>query len=51
MYTWQRPSIFMRDKPIISLERILHNDNNREDSIAKQKNLVMILERLGAKTN
>jgi hypothetical protein len=51
MYTWQRPSIFIRDTPIFSSERMLRKDYDRKGSAAKKKRLVMILKRLGAKTN
>jgi hypothetical protein len=37
MYTWQRPSIFIRDKPILSSERMLHKDYDRKGSVAKRK--------------
>jgi hypothetical protein len=51
MYTWQRPSIFIRDKPILSSERMLHKDYDCKGSVAKEKTLIMSLKRLGAKTN
>jgi hypothetical protein len=35
-YTWQRPSIFIRDKPIFSSERVLHKDNDRKGSVEKK---------------
>jgi hypothetical protein len=34
MYTWQRPSIFKRDTPIFSSERVLHKDYDRKGSVA-----------------
>jgi hypothetical protein len=33
-YTWQRPRIFIRDKPILSSERMLHKDYDRNGSVA-----------------
>jgi hypothetical protein len=36
-YTWQMPSIFIRDKPILSWERMLQKDYNRKGSVAKKK--------------
>jgi hypothetical protein len=52
MYTSQRPSIFMRDEPILSSERILHkNCCHRGLVVKKKKSLIMSLNRLGAKTN
>jgi hypothetical protein len=44
------PSIFVRDKPIFSSERMLHKDYYRRSSVEK-KNLVVGLEGLDAKTN
>jgi hypothetical protein len=35
-YTWQRPSIFIRDKPIFSSDRMLHKDYYRKGSVAKK---------------
>jgi hypothetical protein len=40
----------MRDKPILSSERMLHIDNYRKGSVAK-KNLFVSLTGLGAETN
>jgi hypothetical protein len=31
------PSIFIRDKPILSSERLLHKDYGRKSSVAKKK--------------
>jgi glucan phosphoethanolaminetransferase (alkaline phosphatase superfamily) len=45
----EKPSIFIRDKPTLSLERMLHKDYDRKGLVAK-KNLVVSLKRLGAKT-
>jgi hypothetical protein len=48
-YTWQKRSLFIRDKPIFSLERMLHKDYDRKCS---EKNLLVVsLKGLGAKTN
>jgi hypothetical protein len=44
------PSIFVRDKPIFSSERMLHKDYYRRSSVEK-KNLVVGLKGLDAKTN
>jgi hypothetical protein len=49
--TWQRPSIFITDTPILSSERMLHNDYDRKGLVVKKKSLVMILKGFGAKTN
>jgi hypothetical protein len=49
MYTWQRPSIFIRDKPIFSSERMLHKDYYRKSSVEK-KTLIVDLKGLYAKT-
>jgi hypothetical protein len=49
-YTWQRPSIFIRDKPIISSERMLHKDYDLKGWVAKE-NLWSNLKWLGAKMN
>jgi hypothetical protein len=46
----ERPSIFVRDKPIFSLERLLHKDYYRRSS-AEKKCLVVGLKGLDAKTN
>jgi hypothetical protein len=40
----------MRDKPILSSERMLRKDYDRRGSVAN-KNLFVILKGLGAKTN
>jgi hypothetical protein len=44
------PSIFMKDKPIFSSERMVHKDYYRRSS-AEKKNLVVGLKGLDAKTN
>jgi hypothetical protein len=45
----ERPSIFIRDKPIFSSERMLYKDYYRRNSV--EKTLVMGLKGLDAKTN
>jgi hypothetical protein len=53
----KRQSLFIRairDKPIISSERMLHKAYDHKGSVAKKKKkkpLVVILKELGAKTN
>jgi hypothetical protein len=44
------PSIFVRDKPIFSSERMLHKDYYSRSSVEK-KNLVVGLKGLDAKMN
>jgi hypothetical protein len=44
------PSIFIRDKPIFSSERMLHKDYYSRSSVGK-KSLVVGLKELNAKTN
>jgi hypothetical protein len=46
----ERPSIFIRDKPIFSSERMLHRDYYRRSSVEK-KSLVVGLKGLEARTN
>jgi hypothetical protein len=46
----ERPSIFIRDKPIFSPERMLHKDYYRKGSVEK-RNLVVGLKELDAETN
>jgi hypothetical protein len=53
-YNDERPSIFIRDKYILSSGRMLHTDCNRKGSVAKKKKRVILvadLKGLGAKTN
>jgi hypothetical protein len=45
-----KPSLFIRDQPILSSERLLPKNYGRRGSVAK-KSLIVILEGLGAKTN
>jgi hypothetical protein len=45
----ERPSIFIRDKPMLFSER-LHKDNDRRGSVEKVF-VVVIIKGLGAKTN
>jgi hypothetical protein len=48
----ERSSIFIRDKPIFSLERTLYKDYDRMGSVEKKKeSLVVILEGFNAKTD
>jgi hypothetical protein len=35
MYTWQTPSLSISGKPILPSERMLHKDNDRKGSVAK----------------
>jgi hypothetical protein len=50
-YNWQRPSLFIRDKPILSSERMLLKDYNHIDSVSKkEKSLVVSLKELGTMT-
>jgi hypothetical protein len=44
----ERPNVFIRDKLIFSLERMLHKDYYRKGSV--EKNLVVGPKGLGAKT-
>jgi hypothetical protein len=37
MYTWQSDIIFIRDKPILSSERMLHKDYDRRGSVKKNE--------------
>jgi hypothetical protein len=39
------------DKPILSLERMIHKEYDRKGSVAKEKSLVMGLKGLEVKTN
>jgi hypothetical protein len=32
-YTWQRRSLFIRDKPILTSERMFHKDYDRKRSV------------------
>jgi hypothetical protein len=52
LYTSQRPSIFTRDKLILSLEKMIHKNYGRKGSVGTKKGrLVVSLKRLGAKTS
>jgi hypothetical protein len=44
-------SLFIRDKPILSSDWMLHKDYGCKGSVAKKKVLVVGLEGLGAKKN
>jgi hypothetical protein len=46
-----RPCICIREKPVLSSERMLHKDYDHKGSAAKIKSLVVILKRLGDKKN
>jgi hypothetical protein len=46
----ERPSVFRRDKPIFSSERLLHKDYDSKGSV-REKSLVMGLKGPDAKTN
>jgi hypothetical protein len=46
MYTRQRQSIFTRDKPILSSERMLRKDYNCKGSVAK-KNISLVVNLKG----
>jgi hypothetical protein len=37
MYTWQTPSIFIRDTPILSSEGMLQKDYDPKGSVAKKR--------------
>jgi hypothetical protein len=41
-------SLFIRENLILSLENMLRNDYDREDSVTKQKSLVVSLKGPGA---
>jgi hypothetical protein len=47
----ERPSIFIRDKPIFSSERMLHEDYYRKGSVEKKRSVVVTLKGLDAKKN
>jgi hypothetical protein len=47
----ERPSIFIREKPILSSERVLPKDCDCKGSVGKKKSLVMSLKGLGSKKN
>jgi hypothetical protein len=44
----ERPSIFIRDKPIFSSERVLRKHYDRKGSVKKKKSLVVSLKGLDA---
>jgi hypothetical protein len=46
----ERPSIFIRDKPVLSSERMLHKEYDRKVPVEKLT-LIVNLKGLGAKTN
>jgi hypothetical protein len=47
----ERPSVFIRDNPIFSSERMLHKDYYRKGSTGGKKPLVVGHKGLDAKTN
>jgi hypothetical protein len=49
IYTWRKPRIFIRDKPIFSSEGMLHKDYYSKSSV--KKSLVVGLKGPGAKKN
>jgi hypothetical protein len=49
MIALARPAAVVGDRPILSLERILHNDYDRKFSV--EKLLVLSLKRFVAETN
>jgi hypothetical protein len=49
-YTWQRRSLFIRDKPIRSSESMLHKNYDRKGAVTK-KSMTLNLKGLGAKKN
>jgi hypothetical protein len=54
-YVRYRPSLSIRDKQILSLDRLLHMDYDRKSSAAKHKKrekqpLIKSVKKLGAKT-
>jgi hypothetical protein len=51
MYIWQRRNLFIRDKPILSSENMLHKEYDRKGSVEKENPLLVSLKGLGAKTN
>jgi mevalonate pyrophosphate decarboxylase len=51
MYTLQRRSLFVRCKPIISSEKLLHKNYDRKSSVAKNKSLAVSLKGFVTKTN
>jgi hypothetical protein len=48
-YTWQRQSLFIRDKSVLSLDT-LHKDYDWQGFSCKKKSLFVSLTELGAKT-
>jgi hypothetical protein len=43
--------MFIRNKPILSSERMLHKDYDHEGSVEKKRSLIMSFEGLGTKMN
>jgi hypothetical protein len=53
MYTGQWPSIFIRDKPIISSERMFHKDYDCKGSARGEEKFLVVShkKRLGTEAN
>jgi hypothetical protein len=47
----RRPSIFIRDNPIFSSERMLHKDYDRKGLVEVKKSVVVSLKGFAAKTD
>jgi hypothetical protein len=47
----ERPSVFIRIKPIFLSERMLHKDYYRKGSVGGKESLVVSLKELDAKAN
>jgi hypothetical protein len=47
----ERPSAFIKDKPIFSSDRMLHKDHYRKGAVGEKKFLVVGFKGLNAKTN
>jgi hypothetical protein len=50
-FTKAKRSLFIRDKPILSSERILHKNYGGKGSVAEEKSLFLRFEWLGAERN
>jgi hypothetical protein len=51
MFTYERPSLFIRDNPIFSSEKMLRKDYYRKSWVEKKKSLVVGLKGLHGETN
>jgi hypothetical protein len=49
-YTWQSPSVFIGDKPILTSEMMLHKDYDSKGSAKKKTFLVSQDELIGGKS-